>query len=129
MVGDHEDRLRRVEETLDDLLASGSKVHPARLRFIFRGAWKTDDATVVCGVRIHNYGKGAAHDVRCWVETKEGEAATTVGGGNGITIDRRKDLDLEVTELPQFAEVSGPGYGRVAWRDVTGEHEERRRIW
>jgi len=126
-----EDRLRRVEDTLEELRATGAKLHTAHLRLVWWSAEKAaSNETALVRARISNYGKGTARDVRFWVETREGEIGTTIGGGAGATIGRNEHLDLDATELPDWVEVSAPGYARVTWRDATGEHDlRRRRIW
>ena len=67
-------------------------------------------------------------DVRWWLSTEEGELVSTVGGGDE-KIEPRETMQLEAVEIPGWENFAFSGlWCRLAWRDVEGDHEKRRRF-
>ena len=104
----HEERLRRIEETLDRLRgeptseswpepkppAEASQVEPvesadepegaADLALSLRDGKPGTDRFFVCLAEIANLGEGVARNVRWWLSTEEGDVVSTVAGGEDM---------------------------------------------
>lgn len=145
----HEERLRRIEEKLDQLLEregsldngqqdSGgherelddgqADAHGADLALSVRGGQPGHDGMYVCRAEIANYGEGVAQQVRWWLSTREGEVVSTVAGGDRVSLRPRETVELEVVEIPGWEKFPlNHVWCRLAWRDAEGEHEKHRR--
>jgi len=96
--------------------------HPADLALSVRIAKKGHDGMYVCRAEIANYGEGAATRLRWWLTTTDGDAVSTVGGGDKTRIGPGEAMQLEVVVIGKFSQ---PITCRLAWRDEIGDHEKR----
>jgi hypothetical protein len=103
--------------------------YPAELALSVRRARRREDGYYVVLAEIGNYGEGGATRVRWWLSTEEGELVSTVGGGDEKRIGAGETTQLEVVEIPGWENFAFQGlWCRLAWRDVDGDHEKRRRF-
>ena len=63
-MSDQEERLRTVEDQLEDALAGGGKLHGAKPRLTMRPSRKLEDGSTVYHAEVINNGKSIARDVR-----------------------------------------------------------------
>lgn len=123
-MSDQEERLRRVEEQLEDALASGGKLRGANPQLKPRPSRELEDGSIAYRAEVFNYGKGIARDVRWWLVDKQGDALTTIAGGEGVNLAHREHVELEVTVLPGVVDRKWDlAHARLTWRDAKGEHE------
>ena len=144
----YEERLRRIEEKLDQLLEregnpddgqqdsaeregkpsdGQADTHGADLALSVRSGKTGHDRMYVCRAEIANYGEGVANHVRWWLSTQDGDVVSTVAGGDEVSLSPRETVELEVVEVPGWEKFPlNQVWCRLAWRDAEGDHERHR---